>query len=95
MIIANAAAWAIVMWVGACSPSSDEGNMCQGRLVSGLVWGTREQCAAELRENPQPGAECREIVSLVDPDVYDEEPEGMEDVLRSLNEAASEGATQL
>ena len=93
MITSNAAAWAVVMWVGACSPSKDPNKMCEGRLVSGLVWGTAAQCATELRENPLPGAECREIVSVVDPDVTDDGPDGMEEVLRSLEGKA--GVNQL
>ena len=68
MITSTAAAWAIVMFVGTCAPSEDPNHMCEGRLVSGLVWGTSQECAEELRKNPLPGAQCREIVSVVDPD---------------------------
>lgn len=88
MITSTAAAWAIVLFAGSCAPSTDPNHMCEGRLVSGLVWGTQQECSEELHNNPLPGAVCREIVSVLDPDVTDDGPDGMEDVLRTMEDKA-------
>lgn len=84
MITPAAAAWAIVMWTGVCLPSSQPDAGCVGQLVSGLVWGTPEQCEQELRDNPMPGAECRELVGVVGDEELPDAPPGLDEVLRDM-----------
>lgn len=88
MITNAAAAWAIVVWTGVCVPGHQPNTACVGQLASGLVWGSPAKCEEELRKNPLPGAECREILSVEDPDPTGDGPDSMENVLQDLNTEA-------
>lgn len=81
----EAAGWALV---AGCLMVT--GPDCSGYLATGLVWGDRDKCVTEMRKENIPGAQCMEIVGVVN---ADDVPEvvALDKVIRQLDEEVKSG----